>query len=128
MQTEKLIVLVVDDSIAVAERLTNILYGMESVRLVLYAADYDNAMELLNHCNIPFVLLDINLPGKNGIAILRAIRKTGHQAKVMMISNQDNSYYRDLCGSLGASYYFDKSDDFDKIPYIITQLQHVEQN
>ena len=122
MQKEKLVVMVVDDSIAVAQRLTSILYGMKSVGLVLHAADYDKAMDLLNHCSVSFLLVDINLPGKNGIEILRSIEKTGYNAKVMMISNQDNSYYREICASLGASYYFDKSDDFDKIPFIISQL------
>jgi len=127
MQKEKLVVMVVDDSIAIAQRLTNILYGMESVGLVLHAADYDKAMALLSHCSIPFLLVDINLPGKNGIDILRSISKTGYKTKVMMISNQSNSYYRELCASLGASYYFDKSDDFDKIPFVISQLVLNEQ-
>ncbi len=115
--------MVVDDSIPVAQRITSILYGMESVRLVLHAPDYDKAMALINSCEISFLLVDINLPGKNGIEILRSAGKAGYKGKVMMISNQDNSYYRELCASLGASYYFDKSDDFDKIPFIISQLQ-----
>lgn len=123
MQREKLVVMVVDDHIPVAERLTNILYSMDSVGLVVHAPNYDAAMDLLSHCSISFLLVDINLPGKNGIEILRSIGKSGYKAKVMMISNQNNSYYRELCASLGASYYFDKSDDFDKIPFIITQLQ-----
>jgi len=129
MQIDKLVVMVVDDCIAVSQRLTSILYGMKSVGLVLHAPDYDKAMDLLNNCSISFLLVDINLPGRNGIEILRAIGKAGHSAKVMMISNQNNSYYREICASLGASYYFDKSDDFDKIPFIISQLvQNSEPN
>jgi DNA-binding NarL/FixJ family response regulator len=127
MQKEKLVVMVVDDSIPIAIRLTNILYGMESVGLVLHAPDYEKAMAMLSNCSIPFLLVDINLPGKNGIEILRSINKMGYKTKVMMISNQDNSYYRELCASLGACYYFDKSDDFDKIPFIISQLVLNEQ-
>jgi DNA-binding NarL/FixJ family response regulator len=66
------------------------------------------------------VLLDINLPDKSGIELLRKIKKEYKKMKVFMITNQANDYYKEICKKLGADHFFDKSKDFNLIPDLIS--------
>jgi DNA-binding NarL/FixJ family response regulator len=116
-------VLVVDDCPAIAERLANILYKAGTADVVMFASDCDQAFNILQHRETSVLMIDINLPGKSGLELLRMVHETDIKTKVMMVSNQSGNYYRDLCSSLGASYFFDKSDDFDRIPFIVSQLE-----
>ena len=123
MQKEKSVVLVVDGSDATAHKLAGVLYEAGTAEVVMFASTCDQALSILQQRETSVLMLDIDLPGKSGIELLRSVQGTDIKAKVMMISNHSNSYYRDLCSSLGASCFFDKSDDFDRIPFIISQLQ-----
>lgn len=116
-------VLVVDDCPAIAQRLADILYQTGTADVVMFASDCDQALNILQQRETSVLLIDINLPGKSGLELLRIVHETDIKTKVMIVSNHSNNYYRDLCNSLGASYFFDKSDDFDKIPFIVSQLQ-----
>ena len=123
MQKEKSVVLVVDDSDAMAHKLAEVLYEAGTADVVMFASTCDQALSILQQRETSVLMLDINLPGKSGIELLRSIHEADIKTKVMMISNNSNSYYRDLYNSLGASYFFDKSDDFDRVPFIVSQLQ-----
>jgi DNA-binding NarL/FixJ family response regulator len=114
---------VVDDSDAMANRLAEVLYEAGTANVVMFASTCDQAMSILQQRETSVLMLDINLPGKSGIELLRSVQRADIKTKVMMISSYSNSYYRDLSSSLGASYFFDKSDDFDRIPFIVSQLQ-----
>ncbi len=84
----------------------------------------DNGIEALNMIlrDCPdVILLDINLPGKSGLSILKEI-KTQSQAKVIMLTNYSDEYYRSLCSRLGADHFLDKSTEFEKIPSLLTNI------
>jgi len=66
------------------------------------------------------VLLDINLPDKSGIELLRLIQERHPETAVLMISNNADQYYRNICKKLGARYFLDKSTDIDLIPSILS--------
>jgi DNA-binding NarL/FixJ family response regulator len=123
MEDKKIIVLIVAADFAIAKKLSELLYEVGSVGLVLQAHNYSQAVNVLRHRNIAVAVVDIALPGRNGVELLRTMHDADYRAQTLMISDHPSSYYRDLCSSLGASYFFDKSDDFDKIPFIVAQLQ-----
>lgn len=113
MNRQKKIILVVDDSALVLERVVPMLQRIENVGLVMSAGSYKEAVELLADVSPDMVLLDINLPDKSGIELLRKIRQTNKQIIVFMVSNTVNDQYKKACKQIGAEYFFDKSDDFD---------------
>jgi DNA-binding NarL/FixJ family response regulator len=94
----------------------------EGIGYINVAHDYDEAYNCINTERPDLVLLDINLPGKNGIDLLREIKKSDIKCSVVMISNHDNEYYRDQCKQLGAEYFLDKSTDFTMVPSIIKEI------
>jgi DNA-binding NarL/FixJ family response regulator len=120
MDKEKKIVLVVDDSILILERMIPMLEELSDIQFVVHAANYNEAIELLERLTPDMVLLDINLPDKSGIELLRKIKKEYKKMKVFMITNQANDYYKEICKKLGADHFFDKSKDFNLIPELIS--------
>jgi DNA-binding NarL/FixJ family response regulator len=120
LKKEKKIVLIVDDSILILERMIPMLEEVNNIQFVVHAANYSEAVELLKKLSPDMVLLDINLPDKSGIELLRTIKEQYQEIKVFMITNQANDYYRDICKKLGADHFFDKSKDFNLIPELLS--------
>ena len=118
----KLIILIVDDNKFFIERMIGLLQEAEGIGYINVAHDYDEAYQCINQERPDLVLLDINLPGKNGIDLLREIKQSDLKCSVVMISNHDNEYYRQQCKQLGAEHFLDKSTDFGMVPMIINEI------
>ena len=76
--------LVVEDERALCETI------VRSLRRLAYSVDYcydgDKALELLGVERYDLVLLDLNLPGKDGMTVLRTLRQTDRETKVLILS------------------------------------------
>jgi DNA-binding NarL/FixJ family response regulator len=111
-------ILIVDDSNLIIERLTDMLNGLEHVDSISHALTVTTAIEILGQSTPDIILLDINLPDKSGIELLRIVKKRYPDITVVMLTNNANDYYRQLCLKLGADNFVDKSKDFDMIPIL----------
>lgn len=61
------------------------------------------------------LLLDLNLPGKNGMDILRSVRATGADLPVLIISARDGTMARLAGLAAGADDYLVKPFDLDEL-------------
>jgi DNA-binding NarL/FixJ family response regulator len=120
MKNEKRTVLIVDDSILIMERMIPIMEEIENISFVVHAASYKEGLEVLSRLTPDMVLLDINLPDKSGIELLRVIQERHLGIPVLMISNNADQYYRDICKKMGALYFLDKSTDIDLLPSVLS--------
>jgi DNA-binding NarL/FixJ family response regulator len=118
--------LIVDDSLIIVARLFNLLADQKNISGIYYAKAYEDAELFFSKLVPDVMLLDINLSlngdSKNGIDLLRYLKKHNYSTKVVVITNEANPYYKELCVSLGADYFLDKSKDFEYIPGIISHL------
>jgi DNA-binding NarL/FixJ family response regulator len=119
---EQKAILIVDDSILIIERITELLKDLEAVESIRHAYNYQEALTAIEHKRPDLVVLDINLPGINGIELLRYIKQADPSITVIMFTNRGNQYYRDLCKRMGADFFVDKSSGFDQLPGIISSL------
>ena len=115
-------VLIVDNSFLIIDRLIGMLKEAASVEIIFTATNFNEAVDILKINKTDIVLLDIQLPGENGIELLKYIMKTYSGIKVVMLSNQVSKYYQQLCKKEGAVNFIDKSKDFDLIPEIVAAL------
>jgi len=122
MKTKKLVVLVVEDSLLIINRILCMLEEAENVKLVIHASNFSESLKMINEINADVVLLDINLPDKSGIELLRIIKTNYPQTRVIMLTNHASDNYRELCTYMGADFFLDKSNDFEKIPEAINSL------
>ena len=114
--------LIVDSSLFIVERLVDMLKEVRFIEKIFTAPDYDTALEILHREKTGIVLLDIQLPGKNGIDLLKHIVHHFPESKVIVLSNLVSDFYQKLCKTAGALHYIDKSKDFDKIPEVILSI------
>jgi DNA-binding NarL/FixJ family response regulator len=113
---------IVDDSSLIIERLLNMLEGLLPPDQITYAGSYGEALNLIGNRPPDILLLDVHLPDKSGVELLRVVRKRFPAIIVIMISNQSDESYRSACASLGALRFLDKSTEFEEIPALIESL------
>ncbi|MBS1621445.1 MAG: response regulator [Bacteroidetes bacterium] len=123
MKREKLLILIVDDNLNFIKRVINLIEEQENIGYINVAHDYEQALKFIEEEKPDLVLLDINLPGKSGIELLRKIKGSGSECEVIMITNHADDYYKKVCRDLGADYFLDKSIEFSMLPEIIGNIQ-----
>jgi two-component system chemotaxis response regulator CheY len=92
-------VLVVDDEQFFREVLRDMLQK-DGLRVVAEAASGDEAVEMFRKCSPELVLMDIYMPGKNGIEATREIIALAPTAKILICSG--TGYDDDIAAALQA--------------------------
>jgi CheY-like chemotaxis protein len=118
-----LTILIVDDNMNFVNRMIGMLEELDNITEINVAENFDEATRMLMQQTPDVALLDINLPGKNGLSLLKKIRQTLPECKVIMITNHADEYYRQQCKELGADYFLDKTIEFGLVPGIINRQQ-----
>lgn len=126
MLYKKLVVLIVDDSLLIIDKIIQLLQDCEVIRKIIVSSDYDSAIKLIDSEKPDVALLDINLPYKSGIDILSYIRQGGHPVKVIMFTNEPTDQHKNLCLKIGADHFLDKSRDIETLLSIFSSLPKVQ--
>jgi DNA-binding NarL/FixJ family response regulator len=96
----------------------SILKEVDDVSSIHTAHHSEEAMGLLDK-KPDLVFLDIAMPGKNGMDLLKRIKASGKNCEVVMLSNSAGEYYREQCKKLGALDFLDKTNEFELVPSVI---------
>lgn len=82
--------------------------------IVAEATDGIEAIEKLKSTKPEILLLDYQMPKKNGLAVLREVKKI-NSTKVIMITVSDEQELIQDCIKIGASAYLVKPFDYDMV-------------
>ncbi len=96
-------VLIVDDHPMVRHGLKSLLSVYADIEVVGEAADGATALESVEHLAPDVILLDIQLPGPNGVQLVSQFLQKAPQAKTVMLTAFNNDEY--LLGALSAGAY-----------------------
>ena len=99
-------ILVVEDERELREILKSSLE--ESQHLVEFAEDYSSAIFKIEDYDYDCILLDIMLPGGNGLEILKALKSIKPEASVIIVSAKDSVEDKVAGLNLGADDYLSK--------------------
>ena len=105
--------LVVDDEKGVVDELKELL-EMRSYR-VYSATSGEQALLIMKKENPNIVILDILMPGMDGIEVLRQIKKTYPKTRVIMLTAVEDEGMKKMATSLGASGYLTKPYSFEEV-------------
>jgi DNA-binding NarL/FixJ family response regulator len=122
VEGKKIRVFIADDSATVRERLISLLGDMPAVEVIGTASDAAEAIVAIQQLKPDVVILDIRMPAGSGIGVLRSLQQAQSKPKFIMLTNYPFLQYRKTCLEAGASYFFDKSSEFEKIPQALEQL------
>ena len=107
-------VLIVDDVRPMAEQ-----YAYDLKRIAgfetLVAFDGDEALATLARESVDCVVLDLEMPGKDGFAVLRAMRERGLDVPVVVYTGTGNFDRCTQAIKLGAYSFVDKSDPVERV-------------
>jgi Response regulator containing CheY-like receiver, AAA-type ATPase, and DNA-binding domains len=115
---KKMNLLIVDDEPALcktlADRLT-VLYDITPDTCLSGA----EALELVQKNNYDVVVLDIEMPGMDGMEVLKRIKELKPKMQVVMFTGHGSEDRRMLSETLGAFNYVDKIDGLSKLAPMI---------
>lgn len=116
---KNLTVLVMDDAAVVRNLLVAMLGELETVSSVIQAEDASSALDMIEEHEPEVAILDVKVPGngtiRNGIDVLRRVKKFRPDTSVIMLTNHASTRYRTECEQAGADYFFDKSSEFERL-------------
>ena len=101
-------VLIADDHTIVREGLRQILEAAGDFEIVGEAADGVEAVQLSRKLDFDVALLDISMPGRSGIELVKQIRTERPRARIMMLSMHEQPEYAVRAIRAGASGYLTK--------------------
>ena len=116
-------VLIVEDSPIVRERLVALVADVPSVSIVGQAGDGFQAQALFCRHRPDAVVLDIQLPGINGMDLLAQFKREHPACKVMVLTTYAFKEFRERCIALGADSFFDKAAEFERVIEVLGTLQ-----
>jgi DNA-binding NarL/FixJ family response regulator len=76
----------------------------DGVDVVAEVADGENAVEAVAQWRPDVVLLDIALPGIDGLEVARRLQADGNRAAVVLVSSRDAAYGRRVASGLAAGF------------------------
>ena len=118
---KKLSVLIVEDSLLIVKRLRLLLNDFDCVDQIYQANNADEALLISTQLKPRVIFLDIKIPGRSGVEVLPDLLKQNNSTVIVLTNYSDDSY-RKLCMDIGASYFLDKSNEFDKIKEILNTI------
>lgn len=101
-------ILIADDHAVVRAGLRQFLTDSGNIGDVAEAASGQQAMDLLRTKRFDLLILDINMPGRNGLDILRNVRASFPDTRVLIVSGFPENQYAVNVLKAGASGYLSK--------------------
>lgn len=115
-------IMIVDDHQLVRIGMTVVINRQEDMKVVAEAEDGESALEVFRRFRPDIVLMDLRLPGQDGIEATAAIISEFPQARVLVISNCDGDEDIYQAMSAGASGYLFKSIVEDELISAIREI------
>ncbi|MCK5135698.1 MAG: response regulator transcription factor [Bacteroidales bacterium] len=117
-------ILVVDDSRLLRQRIIDLISDIPNIEISAEAESSIEAIKLIEKLNPDLMILDIRMPNGSGIEVLRSIRQQDKSIITIVLTNYPLAQYKEKCLELGASYFFDKVNEFEQVRDLIASLQN----
>jgi DNA-binding NarL/FixJ family response regulator len=108
-------IIVADDHPIVLEGLIKAIEAEEAFEIIAHSADGNETFELIKRHKPDIALLDISMPGKSGLDILKEIQHLGLNTRVVILTMYDDLEYFDTAMDLGAMGYLLKENAITEI-------------
>ncbi|WP_026562224.1 response regulator transcription factor [Bacillus sp. J37] len=115
--------LIVDDHVAVGIGTKAIINELEAVNVTL-ASTKTELSNILQTQYFDLVLMDIHLPGKNGLEWMKEIKTKSPKTKVIMYTGLDVESHFNLCLEMGADGIVSKNSSSDQIKLAVQSALH----
>ncbi len=115
-------VFIVDDHAILRRGIRDILTDGEGIEVVGEAQEYNELRGKMRTVQIDVLLLDVNLPGKNGIDIIKSLREENPRIKILMLSMYPEDQYALRALKAGAYGYLNKGSAPEQLLDAVAQI------
>lgn len=113
MKTTK--ILIVDDHEVVRDGLRNILTSLDNISIAGEAGNGEDAVKMYSSLKPDLVIMDISMPGMNGIEATRVIKEKDPDARILILTMHDNQEYLNQIIRSGAKGFILKNTDQEEL-------------
>lgn len=114
--------MLVDDHMMMREGIKNLLEFDGNIKVVSEASDGVECLNILKDVVPDIILLDINLPNKNGIEVLQDIKNNAIPVKVLMLTVHNEVEYLLKAIDIGADGYILKDSESAELKRAINYI------
>ena len=111
-----------DDHLLCREGIKQLLEFDGSIEVIAEVSDGEECLKILEQVKPQVLLLDINMPIKNGFEVLKEIRRKKYSIKVLMLTVHDEIDYLVKAIDIGIDGYISKDSDSDELKKAIKHL------
>jgi DNA-binding NarL/FixJ family response regulator len=122
MQSNKIKVAIVDDHFVVRTGLMKILKEEPDIDVVVEANGHQDLLLQLKETLPDVMVLDISMPGKNGLEILKEVKQVYPSIKVLMLSMHPEDRFSVRAMKAGAAGYLTKESAPEELVNAIRQI------
>ena len=115
-------VFIVDDHPVFREGLAQVINGEGDLIVCGEADDAEQALEVIPGLQPHLVLVDISLPGKSGLELIKELRARNGGVKLLVVSMHDEALYAERVLRAGADGYIMKQEDPEEIVHAIRDV------
>jgi DNA-binding NarL/FixJ family response regulator len=118
--------MIVDDSLLLRKRLLDIIQVIDNSLKIVQAENAAIALIKFKTEKPAIIILDIALPDKSGISVLKTVKESAPETKVIIFTDYPREQFKEKCLKLRADYFVSKSDEFGELPFIISDILNKE--
>ena len=115
-------VYIVDDHPVFREGLAQLVNAEPDLMVCGQAGDADQAFCAISRLKADLVVVDITLPGKSGLELIKELRHQNRQVKLLVVSMHDEALYADRVLRAGGDGYIMKQEDPEEIIHAIRDV------
>ena len=115
-------IVIADDSSLMRDRIKSLLNNINNISMVYEAKNGLEALQLIMEKEPDLAILDIRMPEMNGIEVLKKIRELKLKVIVCILTSYPYEQYRKRCLEAGADYFLSKTEDFEQIEIVISDM------
>lgn len=112
---EQLKIFIADDHLLIREGLKKLLVYETDLKIVGEADNPNDTLDYINNNEVDILILDINLPGKSGLDILKQLKMFKPELHVLILSMYPEEQFAERTLKAGASGYLTKESAPDEL-------------
>jgi DNA-binding NarL/FixJ family response regulator len=106
---KQLEIVIAGDAVLIKEQFQRALSRIDGCLVAGVAVDEDAAVALICSLDPDVVILDIRIPHKNGIGVLKEIHNRNRSSVIIMFTADESVILCDACLEAGAGFYLNKT-------------------